>query len=250
MEQAYAYDSKRLALDLLNAESIGRLAAEKAVKRLNPRTLPTQKALVLFDPEAARGFWGHMVSAISGGRLYRKLSFLLDAQGTQIFPKWLTMTEDPFLIRASGSCPFDGEGVRVKPRVLIDNGVLTGYVLSSYSARRLALPNTGNSGGVHNLAIPGTLSFEQMLKTMDRGLLVTELMGNSVNMVTGDYSRGASGFWVEGGEIQFPVHEITLGGKLSELYQNIIAVGTDVDTRSNIRTGSVLVDGFLIGGGG
>ena len=251
MQRDYWYSSTRDPADLEDAASIGRRAGARAIARLGARRLPTGKSPVLFAPEVARGFIGHFIGAIRGGAQYRKASFLLDAAGQQIFPAWVQMHERPRLPKAFASANWDGEGVRTRDRELIRDGVLDGYLLGSYSARKLGLKSTGNAGGLHNLLVdPSADAADQaaLLKKMHRGLLVTELMGQGVNGVTGDYSRGATGFWVENGEIAYPVHEITIAGNLKELYRNVIAIGADIDLRGGIRTGSVLVDGFTIAG--
>jgi PmbA protein len=204
---------------------------------------------VLFVPELARGLFGHFLGAIRGGSQYRRASFLLDAAGQRVFPEWLCISERPHIPKALASAPFDSEGVTTRDRELVDAGVLTGYVLSTYSARKLGLKTTGNAGGVHNLLVKaGNESFDALVRKMHRGLIVTELMGQGVNGVTGDYSRGAAGFWVENGEIAYPVHEITIAGSLKEMYQRIVAIGSDVDTRGGIRTGSVLLENMTIAG--
>jgi PmbA protein len=249
MQRDYWYSSVRDWRELEDGDSIGKRAAERALRRLNARKLATTTAPVLFAPELARGLFGHLLGAIRGGSQYRKASFLLDAAGQQIFPSWLTISERPHIRKALGSTPFDSEGVATHDRELIDQGVLTGYVLSTYSARKLGLTTTGNAGGVHNLIVArGSDDFDGLLRRMDRGLVVTELMGQGVNGVTGDYSRGAAGFWVERGQIAYPVHEITIAGNLREIYREIVALGNDVDTRGGIRTGSVLVERMTIAG--
>lgn len=249
MQRDYWYSSVRDWRELENGESIGRRSAERALRRLNARKLATTTASVLFVPEIARGLIGHFLGAIRGGSQYRRASFLLDAAGQQIFPSWMQMSERPHIPKALGSTPFDAEGVATHDRELVDAGVLTGYVLGAYSARKLGLKTTGNAGGVHNLIIaPGQDDFNALVRTMHRGLIVTELMGQGVNGVTGDYSRGAAGFWVENGAIAFPVHEITIAGNLKDMYRQIVAVGADVDARGGIRTGSVLIEQMTIAG--
>ena len=251
MQRDYWYSSARDPVDLEAAAPIGRRAAERAISRLGARRLPTGKSLVLFAPEVARGFIGHFVGAIRGGAQYRKASFLLGVAGQQVFPSWVQMHERPRLPKAFASANWDGEGVRTHDRELVHDGIVDGYLLGSYSARKLGLKSTGNAGGLHNLLVDpsqGAPDQAALLKTMGRGLLVTELMGQGVNGVTGDYSRGATGFWVENGEIAYPVHEITIAGDLKELYRQIVAIGGDIDLRGGIRSGSVLVDGFTIAG--
>jgi PmbA protein len=216
---------------------------------LGGKRLSTRQAPVLFVAEVAGGLFGNFIRAIRGESLYRKSSFLLDQLGNAVFPAFMHIHEQPHLKKALGSSPFDGEGVATRARDLISEGILQGYVLDSYSARKLKMQTTGNAGGVHNLTIdPGPLDFAGLLKEMDTGLLVTEMMGMGVNIVTGDYSRGASGFWVENGVIQYPVEEITVAGNMKDMFKGIVAVGNDVDTRSNTRTGSVLVERMTIAG--
>jgi PmbA protein len=211
--------------------------------------LSTRTAPVLFVPELARGLFGSLVGAISGSALYRKASFLLDHAGKQVFASHINVSQRPFLPRAMGSSAYDQEGVSTRDREIVTGGVLQGYFLGSYSARRLGLETTGNAGGVFNLIVePGQKSFDDLLKDMGTGLIVTEMMGQGVNTVTGDYSRGAAGLWVENGEIAYPVDEITIAGNLREMFLGIQAVGNDVDTRGNIRCGSVLIDRMMIGG--
>jgi len=249
MQRDYWYSIARDPADLEAAEVIGHEAAVRALRRLHSRRLSTRQVPVLFAPELARGVIGHFIGAIRGGSLYRKASFLVDHLGKQVFPDYLSIREEPHLPKALGSAPFDSEGVATAPRDLVRNGVLQGYVLDSYSARRLGMQTTGNAGGVHNLIVgPGTLGFDALLKQMDTGLLVTHLMGHGINLVTGDYSRGASGFWVEGGEIQYPVEEITIAGNLAQMFLGITAIGNDVDPRGNIRCGSLLVDKMTVAG--
>lgn len=235
---------------LENAQFVGEQAAQRAVETLGARAIDTRSAPVLFNPQTASSLLSHLINAIQGGRLYRKSSFLLDKVGQRIFPDTVHIHEQPHLARALGSAPFDAEGVATQAQDFVQAGCLQGYVLDSYTARKLGLQTTGNAGGVHNLSIDpvGHYDFEQLLQQMDTGLLVTHLMGSSVNLVTGDYSRGAEGFWVEGGKIQFPVQEITIAGHLQDMFQNLQAVGTDIDTRGNIRTGSWLIDNMTIAG--
>ncbi len=233
--------------DLDTPESIGRRAAQRAVARLDPRPIATGTYPVLFTAEIARSLVGHLLGAVSGGALYRRASFLLESAGTQLFPDWFEIQEQPFLRRGLRSAAFDGEGVATRESALVESGVLQRYVLGSYSARKLGLESTGNAGGVHNLEVAANAGLrEAMLSGMGRGLLVTELMGQGVNAVTGDYSRGAGGFWVEGGEIVHAVDNITVAGNLKAMFAAIEAVGTDVDRRSHIRTGSILVGGMTV----
>jgi PmbA protein len=251
MQRDYWFSSARDADDLQDHEEIGRKAAERVLRRLGGRRLTTRKAPILFAPELARGFFGHFTAAIRGGAQYRKSSFLLGAAGQQVLPSFIQFEERPHILKGLASSPFDDEGVATRDCALVRDGVLQGYVLGSYSARKLGLQTTGNAGGIHNLIVtaPGkTLEPEALLKHMGSGLLVTELMGQGVNGVTGDYSRGASGFWVENGALAYPVHEITIAGNLKQMFRDIVALGSDVDTRGAIRTGSVLLSEMTIAG--
>jgi PmbA protein len=249
MQRDYWYSVSRNALSLEQPIEIGKKAAERALRRLEGRSLSTRQCPVLYSAEIASSLLASFIGAISGGNLYRKSSFLLDALDSQIFPEFIHIHEQPHLKGALGSAAYDGEGVATKTRDIVSDGILRSYVLSTYSARKLGLRSTGNAGGVRNLTItPGELDYQGMLKQLDTGLLVTELMGQGVNMVTGDYSRGAAGFWVENGEIQYPVEEITIAGNLKDMFKNIIAVGNDVDYRGNVRTGSILVERMSIAG--
>jgi len=249
MERDYHYTASRDPAQLEELEAVGAKAAERTLRRLGARQVTTAKVPVLFPPELARGFIGHAVGAVSGTAQYRRSSFLLDAAGVMVFPDFLNILERPHIPGAFGSAPFDREGVATTDRDLFRAGVLQGYVLSSYSARRLGLETTGNAGGVHNLVVEGNAEGrDALVRQMDRGLIVSELMGQGVNAVTGDYSRGAAGFWVEGGEIAYPVSEITIAGNLRDLYRNIVAVGRDQDLRGVIRCGSVLVAEMTVAG--
>jgi len=249
MQRDYWYDTVRSASDFVEAASIGRKAAERTVARLGARRLSTRECPVLFVPEVARGLVGHFLSAVSGGALYRKTSFLLDHVGKPVFPSWMQIAERPRIPRGHGSTAFDSEGVATRDSDLVADGVLARYILGSYSARKLGLRSTGNAGGVHNVVVkPGGDDFAAMLKRMHTGLLVTELMGQGVSLITGDYSRGASGFWVENGEIAYPVEEITIAANLRDMYANVVAVGSDVDPRSHILTGSILLERMTIAG--
>ena len=251
MQRDYWYSTARDPVELEPAETIGRRAGERAVARLGARKLATRRAPVVFAPDMARGLYRSFLGAIRGGSQYRKSSFLLGAAGEQLFPAFLQMQERPHIPKALGSSPFDDEGVATRDRELVRQGVLDGYVLDSYSARKLGLKTTGNADGVHNLFVtaPGhELDLDALLRQMGTGLLVTELMGQGVNAVTGDYSRGASGFWVESGALAYPVHEITIASNLREMYRRIVALGTDVDTRGSLRTGSVLIADMTIAG--
>jgi PmbA protein len=248
-ERDYWYSAAREPSALESPEAIGRRAALRTVARLGARRVPTTRAPVLYVPEMARGLLGHFLGAVRGGAQYRRSSFLLDAAGEQIFPAFFSLSERPHLQRGLGSAPFDSEGCRTQDRELVHAGVLDGYVLDTYSARKLGLATTGNAGGVHNLIVsPGQEDFDGLLRRMGRGLVVTELMGQGVNGVTGDYSRGATGFWVEGGEIVHPVHEITIAGNLKQMYRDLQAVGNDVDRRGSVMTGSLLVAEMTIAG--
>ncbi len=249
MQRDYYYSAARDAADLESVRFIGEEAARRTVARLGSRKIKTIKAPVLYVPELARGFIGHAIGAISGGAQYRRSSFLLNAVGEQIFPTFLRIEERPHIRKGLASAPYDAEGVTTRDRDLVVDGILQGYVLSAYSARRLELTTTGNAGGAHNLIVPGTAGgLQELAKAMNTGLLVNELIGQGVNSVTGDYSRGAVGFWVENGEIAYPVHEVTIAGNLRELYRRIVAVGNDQDLRGGIRCGSLLVDGMTIAG--
>jgi PmbA protein len=250
MQRDYWYSVDRNANNLEDIESVGAMARERTVRRLGGRGLKTCSGPVLFEPTLARSLMGHLFSAISGGALYRQASFLLDSINKQILPGWLSINEDPHMIGGLGSAPFDNEGVRTQSRKVVENGVLKGYVLSSYSACKLGMQTTANAGGIHNVRITDSgKSQKELLKDMNKGLLVTELIGHGVNTVTGDYSRGASGFWVENGEIQYPVEEITVAGNLADMFMNIAAVGNDVDARGNIQCGSILIENMTIAGG-
>ena len=249
MQRDYWYTSARRYEDLEAAAAVGKKAAQRAVQRLSSRRVPTAQVPVLFEAPVAASLLSHLVSAISGSALYRKASFLLDQLEQPVFPDWVRVHEQPLLPRAIGSAAFDGEGVQPRTRDIVSDGILPGYVLDSYSARRLGLRTTGNAGGVHNLTLgSGRKSLDELVSDMGRGLLVTELIGFGVNAVTGDYSRGAAGFWVDQGEIQFPVDEITIAGNLKQMFKNFSDVGTDVDTRGNVRCGSILINEMTVAG--
>lgn len=249
MQRDYWYSSARCADDLESAVEVGRRAGERAVRRLDARRLKTREAPVLFEAPVATGLVSHLVSALSGGNLYRKSSFMLDSLGKNILPDWINIVERPHLFRGLASSPFDNEGVRTLDRDVIQQGQVQGYFLSSYSARKLGMVTTGNAGGSHNLLINSSgEDFAELLKRMDTGLLVTELLGHGINMVTGDYSRGAAGYWVEHGELQYPVEEITIAGNLRQMYRDIVAIGTDIETRSSRQTGSILIASMTIAG--
>ncbi len=243
------YSAARSARDLETAVHVGRLAGERTARRLGARQLSTLECPVLYEAPVAAGLIGHYVNATSGGSLYRKSSFLLDSLGKQIFAPQITIREDPHLPRGQASAPFDDEGVATRPREVVRDGVVQGYFLGSYSARKLGLVSTANAGGNHNLVIShGEDDLPALLRRMRRGVLVTELLGQGVNPVTGDYSRGAAGYWVEGGEIAYPVEEITIAGNLGRMYRDIVAIGNDVDRRGSRHCGSVLIGAMTIAG--
>ena len=249
MERDYWYAVARDAKELPDVRQIGRIAAERTVRRLNARQLKTMQVPVLFEAPIASGLLGSFVNAVSGGSLYRKSSFLLDQLDKTVFATHINITDVPDIPKGLASSPFDNEGVLTRRRVIVENGVLRGYFLGSYSARKLGLRSTGNAGGNHNLILQsGALDFAGLLNTMSSGLLVTELLGQGINTVTGDYSRGAAGFWVENGEIQYPVQEITIAGNLKDMYRNIVAVGNDVLVQGSRQCGSILVEGMTIAG--
>jgi len=247
------YTSVRDPKKMASPEAVGRYAAERALARLHARQMTTRTCPVLFEAPLAAGLLGAFVQATSGGALYRKSSFLLDTLGQSVFPSHIQIVEDPHVIGAIGSAPFDEEGVRTSRRDVVKDGVLQGYFLSTYSARKLGMQTTGNAGGSHNLSLTSSLTrpeddFAGMLKKMGTGLLVTELMGQGTNYVTGDYSRGASGFWVENGVIQYPVEEITIAGNMKEMFQQMAGIGTDVLVRGTKQTGSILIEKMVIAG--
>ncbi|NQY25729.1 MAG: metalloprotease PmbA [Piscirickettsiaceae bacterium] len=247
MQRDYWYDVKRDAQDLESALKIGQRAAQNTLKRLNARTVKTGSYPVIFSADIAPSFFGQLIGAISGGALYRKSSFLLDHLGKKIFPDFIHIHEQPYLLKALGSSSFDGEGVTTKARDIVCDGVLQGYVLSSYSARKLSMTTTANSGGVHNLTIDsGDLDLAGLLSEMGTGILVTETMGMGINIVTGDYSQGAAGFWVENGEIQYPIDEFTIASNLRDMFMGIQAVGNDMEVRGSTRTGSVWIDKMMV----
>jgi len=253
MERDYWYSVARDARDIVEVRQIGRIAAERTLRRLNARQLETMQVPVLFEAPIASSLLGHFVGAVSGGSLYRKSSFLLDRMDQPVFAPHINIEDVPDIRKGLASSPFDGEGVKVQRRAIVENGVLRGYFLGSYSARKLGLRTTGNAGGNHNLILTsagksGELDFNGLLKKMGRGLLVTELLGQGVNSVTGDYSRGAAGFWVENGQIQYPVQEITIAGNLKDMYRNIVAVGNDVLVQGSKQCGSILIDNMMVAG--
>ncbi len=249
MQRDYWYSAARQVNDLDSATEVGEKAATRTVRRLGARRVPTCQVPVIYEAPIASSLLSHFISAISGGALYRKASFLLDHLGKQIFPDFVRIHEQPLLMGAMGSASFDSEGVATAARDIVKDGILQGYVLGSYSARRLKMETTGNAGGVHNLTIdPGEQGLEEMIKSIGKGFLVTELIGFGINGVTGDYSRGASGLWIENGEISHPVEEVTVAGNLKDIFRNIVWVGNDIDVRRSTRCGSILVDGLTVAG--
>ena len=253
MQRDYWYSSMRNAVDLASPEAVGRYAAERTLSRLGSRKIPTIECPVLFESPLAAGLLGSFVQAISGGALYRKSTFLLDSLGKPVFPKHIHIEEDPFVLGGKGSSPFDEEGVRVQARKVVDAGRVEGYFLSSYSARKLGMKTTGNAGGSHNLVMTSRRTkadddLSAMLKKLGTGLFVVELMGQGVNYVTGDYSRGASGFWVENGEIAFPVDEITIAGNMKDMFKGIEAIGADAYNYGAKTVGSILINRMKVAG--
>ncbi|AOE83616.1 metalloprotease PmbA [Pseudomonas sp. TCU-HL1] len=249
MQRDYWYDVSRIGSQLADPASIGRRAAERTAARLGARPVPTCEVPVLFAAELATGLFGSFLGAISGGNLYRKSSFLEGALGERLFPEWLSIDERPHIPRAMASATFDNDGLATYAKPFVEKGELVSYVLGTYSGRKLGLPSTANAGGVHNLFVShGQEDLTALLRRMGRGLLVTELMGHGLNMVTGDYSRGAAGYWVENGEIQFPVQEVTIAGNMKDMFRQIVAVGGDLELRGNIRTGSVLIERMTVAG--
>ncbi|NVD07603.1 metalloprotease PmbA [Vibrio sp. JPW-9-11-11] len=249
MERDYSYTVARHKDDLWTPQTVGQKAAEKTVNRLDAQKLKTGHYPVMFAADVATGLLGHLVMAISGGNLYRKSSFLLDKLGQQVLPEWFNVSERPHILRGLASSPFDSEGVFTQDREIISDGVLATYLLTSYAARKMEMTPTGHAGGIHNWFVQSTgQNFEQMLKELGTGLLVTEVMGQGVNIVTGDYSRGAAGFWVENGQIQHPVSEITIASNLNQMFKQMVAVGNDVETRSQIQTGSILLESMKVAG--
>lgn len=249
MRRDYDYTTVRHAKDLVSPEMIAKNAVARALSRLNSKKIETQMVPVIFSSRVSSGLFSSFIGAISGSNLYRKNSFLMDTIGQDIFPEFIQIYEQPHLHGALGSSPFDSEGVSTRPNVLVKNGRLLQYVMGSYSARKMGLKTTANSDGVHNLTIdPNSGDLASLLKQMGRGLLVTELMGQGVNGITGDYSRGASGFWVENGEIAFPVDEVTIAGNLKEMFMDIKAVGNDINPNISTRCGSVLIAKMMVAG--
>lgn len=250
MQRDYSYTVAVQPSQLKSVAELAKEAALKTLKRLGSRPVKTSKAPVIFTPEVARSLLGNFIAAIQGGNLYRRSSFLLDKLNQKIFPDYITIKEEPHLAFALGSAPFDEDGVETRANTFINQGVLQQYCLGSYSARKLGMQTTANSGGVHNLIIStNDITLDALTKQMQRGLIITELMGQGVNLLTGDYSRGISGFWVEHGEIQFPVQEATVAGNLKEMFSHLVAIANDVDLRGNVRTGSILIEEMMIAGG-
>jgi PmbA protein len=248
-QRDYDFSTARDYEDLESGLTIGQRAAERTVKRLDARRIKSAEVPVIFSKEIAGSLWQELIAAISGGNLYRRASFLVDHLGKNIFPAFVHLEEMPHLPKGLGSAPFDQEGVATKRHDIVREGRLESYVLGSYSARKLGLQSTGNAGGVHNLLVSsGNLELNDLIKKMNRGLVITELMGQGVNLVTGDYSRGATGFWVEQGSIQYPVEEITVAGNLKDMFLNIRDIGCDIEKRSNILTGSILLESMTVGG--
>ena len=250
LENDYEYTVSREFDALSSADWVGQNCAKKVIARLNPQKLTTREEPVIFLNDVATGLISHLTGAISGGSLYRKSSFLLDHLGKQVLPDWFQISERPHLLKRLASTPFDSEGVRTQDLEIIQDGVLQTYLLTSYSGRKMGMQSTGHAGGIHNWLVKPNLTggLTALLRQMDTGLLVTDVMGQGVNIVTGDYSRGAAGFWVENGEIQYPVAEITIAGQLQDMLKNIVAVADDVEHRSNIQTGSILLDKMKISG--
>jgi len=249
MQRDYAYTINRDFDLLTHPEEVGRQAAHEALSRLHSQKLTTGKVPVMFRADVANTFWGHFIAAISGGNLYRKSSFLLDALGQPIFPEFVNIEERPHIKKALASSAFDSEGVATVDRDIIKDGQLESYLLTSYSARKLGMTTTGHAGGIHNWQVSANGGdFEQMLQTLGTGLLVTELMGQGVNIVNGDYSRGAAGFWVENGKIAYPVSEVTIAGSLQEMFKGIVATGNDFDLKGSITTGSILINEMQVAG--
>lgn len=249
MQRDYAYSVSRQADKLDSPGKIGQQAAKNTVRRLGAKKIHTQHVPVVLDKELAPGFLGHFVSAISGGSLYRKSSFLLDSLGQQVFPEWFEILERPHIRRALASSTFDNEGVATADMDIVTSGILNHYLYTSYSARKLGTQTNGHAGGIHNWQVKHSgLAQDELLQKMGTGILVTELMGQGVNIVTGDYSRGAAGFWVENGVVQYPVEEFTIAGNLKEMLRNIVAVGSDIETRGSIATGSILLESIAVAG--
>jgi len=249
MQHDYSHTTARDPSQLWPVQAIADEAVARTVAKLNPRKLTTRKAPVMFAPDVAVGLISHLFNAISGSKLYQRASFLLDSIDQSVLPDWVNIYEDPFVQKGLASTPFDMEGCQVSAKSVINKGVVERYFLSSYSARKLGMRTTGNAGGLHNILVSHqNVTFDAMLKKMETGLLVTDVIGQGVNLVTGDYSRGVSGFWVENGEIQYPVEEITIAGNLNEMYRNVVAIGNDIDVRHHVHIGSVLLEEMTIAG--
>jgi PmbA protein len=249
MQRDYSYDSRRSLTDLEDPGTTGREAAERTIRRLGASKISTAQMPVLMSPEIARSVIGHLIAGISGSALYRNATFLKGSVGQQLFPEWVTISERPSLPHGQGSASFDGDGVATRDRNIVENGVLTGYVLSTYSARRLGLETTANAGGVRNVTLdPGGNGVDDPLASIQRGFLVTEVMGQGVSLVTGDYSRGAAGFLIENGEIAHPVEEVTIASNLKDMFAGIRLAGNDLDTRGNIQSGSILFERMMVAG--
>ncbi|HHF3879517.1 TPA: metalloprotease PmbA, partial [Haemophilus influenzae] len=250
LENDYEYTISREFDKLQSPIWVGENCAKKVVSRLNPQKLSTREVPVIFLNDVATGLISHFAAAISGGSLYRKSSFLLDHLDKQVLPDWFNISERPHLLRRLASTPFDSEGARTQDREIVEDGVLQSYLVTSYSGKKLGMPSTGHAGGIHNWLVKPNLTggLTALLRQMETGLLVTDVMGQGVNIVTGDYSRGASGFWVENGEIQYPIAEITIAGQLQDMLKNMVAVADDIEHRSNIQTGSILLDKMKISG--
>jgi len=249
MERDYSYSVARDFSNLKGIKTIAQEAVDRTISRLNPRKLSTCKVPVIFTAEIARGLIGRFVKAINGYSLYKKSSFLIDHLGKPVFSKQIRIYERPHLLKGLGSSAFDAEGVATYDKDFVKEGILQSYVLDHYSACQLGTQTTGNAGGVHNLFVESSdMDLSLLLKKMDTGILITELIGHGINLVTGDYSRGAFGFWVENGEIQYPVSEITIAGNLKDMFLNLVAVGNDIDTRGNVQTGSILLEEMMVAG--
>ncbi len=250
MQRDYWYDSNRNVAKLATAEEIGRKSAERTLRRLGAKQIASTQAAVMFDPIMAKSLIGHLIGAIKGGAIYKKASFMLDKVDSLVLPDFVTIAENPHKLGGASSSLYDGEGVATPNyRAIVENGVLKNYVLGSYTSRKLGLASTANAGGVRNLSVSNTgQSFSELLTQMGTGLLVTELIGSGINMVTGDYSRGAAGFWVENGELAYPVEEITIAGNLADMYQRIVAIGNDTDLRGNTECGSIVLENMTIAG--
>lgn len=250
MQRDFSYTEARDYRDLWAPQKVALDAVMRTVGKLDPQRINTENVPVIFDAPVAAGLISNYLKAVSGGSLYRRSSFLLDSLGTQVFPKWFSLYDDPFIPGALGSAPFDAEGVAISPQYLVEAGLVSTYLLSTYTGRKLGMRTTGHAGGIYNVSarVDQDLSFEALLKKMGRGLLVTEVMGQGVNLVTGDYSRGASGFWVENGVIQFPVQEITIASNLKDMFANMIAVSNDIETRGRIHSGSMLIPNMMVAG--